>query len=67
MSIDLNKVDDAIQRGVEWLESIQRKDGCIGGRLWEIWDIANAVLALTSTDIESDAIEPAIFFKNIYK
>ena len=62
VSIDLNRVDDAIQRGVEWLESIQRKDGCIGGRLWEIWDTANAVLALTSTGIESNAIEPAVNF-----
>ena len=62
ISIDLNRVKDAIQRGVKWLESIQRNDGCIGGRLWENWDTANAVLALTSTGIESNAIELAVNF-----
>ena len=62
INIDLNRIDDAMLSGVKWLESIQRKDGCIGGRLWENWDTANAVLALTSTGIESDAIEPAVNF-----
>lgn len=46
--IDLDRVDNALQKGVGWLESIQRKDGCIGGRLWEIWDTAHALLALTT-------------------
>lgn len=62
ISIDLNKVENAIQSGIQWLEHIQRKDGCIGGKLWEVWDTANAVLALTSTNVKSKATESAVNF-----
>lgn len=62
VSVDLNRVDNAIQKGVEWLKNIQRKDGCIGGRLWENWDTANAVLALTFVKPDSNSIEPAVNF-----
>lgn len=62
VGIDLDRVENAIQRGVKWLESIQRNDGCIGGRLWEIWDTANATLALASTGNDSDSIERAVNF-----
>ncbi len=61
-SIDLNKLKDSIQKGVKWLESMQRDDGCIGGRLWEVWDTVNAVLALASTGIESNSTDRSVNF-----
>lgn len=62
VAIDLNKVDDAIKSGIRWLENFQRGYGWIGGRFWEVWNTANALLALTSTDVESNATKPAVDF-----
>lgn len=61
-SVDLDKVENAIQKGIKWLESIQRTDGSISGRLWEIWDTANATLASVSIENGSDSIERSVNF-----
>ena len=60
-AVSLERVEAAIERGVKWLESIQRKDGS-WGRLWEVWNTANAALALTTVGVESEALERAVRF-----
>lgn len=62
ISIDLDMVDDVIQRGVKWLKSIQRRDGCIGGRIWENWDTSHALLALTTVGGHPEVIKKAAEF-----
>lgn len=60
--VNLEEVDAAIERGRRWLEDMQRNDGSIGDRHWEIWETANATLALMATNKDSKSIEPAINF-----
>lgn len=59
------EVEVAIERGKRWLENQQRADGSIGKiepRQWEIWDTANAALALIETDGDKTCIDNAVNF-----
>jgi squalene cyclase len=56
IDVDPLKVDETIKKGVEWLIGIQRNDGSIGSREYEIWDTANAVLALTTCKPYDDLV-----------
>ena len=60
-AVDPEEVNAAIERGVKWLENTQRKDGS-WGRLWEVWNTANAALALAAVNAESDALKKAVEF-----
>ncbi len=59
------EVEIVVKRGRKWLENQQRSDGSIGKiepRQWEIWDTANAALALIETGGDKDCINRAINF-----
>jgi len=60
--VNLEEVEAAIEKGRGWLEGMQRNDGSIGVRHWEIWETANATLALLTVSKDSESIEPAINF-----
>lgn len=58
-------IEVTIERGKRWLENQQRADGSIGKiepRQWEIWDTANAALALIETDGDKTCIDNAVNF-----
>ncbi|MCZ7371827.1 MAG: terpene cyclase/mutase family protein [Candidatus Methanoperedens sp.] len=58
-------IEITIERGRKWLEDHQRADGSIGEiepRQWEIWNTANAALALIQIGGDDDCIENAINF-----
>lgn len=63
--IHFEDIEVAIERGRRWLENQQRPDGSIGKfepRQWEIWDTANAALALIETGGNKDCITNAVNF-----
>jgi squalene cyclase len=60
--VDMDVVDNALERGVKWLESKQNDNGSIGLKRWEIWDTVNAVLAMISAGTHSKSIENAVNF-----
>jgi hypothetical protein len=62
IKVDINEVEAAIRKGAHRLINIQRNDGSIGSRDWEIWDTANAVLGLLEVGITGRAIGDAIEF-----
>lgn len=63
--IHFEDIEVAIERGRRWLENQQRPDGSIGKvypRRWEIWNTANAALALIETGGNKDCITNAVNF-----
>ena len=62
INVDMSLVDHALEKGVNWLESKQNDDGSIGLKRWEIWDTANAVLAMTAIGVRNSSVKDAINF-----
>lgn len=62
IDVDLNLVDHALEKGVNWLERKQNDDGSIGLKRWEIWETANAVLAKTAAGVRNSLVKDAIKF-----
>jgi squalene cyclase len=63
--IHFEDIEVCIERGRRWLENQQRPDGSIGElhpRQWEIWNTANAALALIETGGNKDWISNAVNF-----
>ena len=63
--LHLEAVEAAVKRGRECLENHQRPDGSIGkleAREFEVWDTANAALALIEAEGDKDCIDKAIGF-----
>lgn len=63
--IHFEDIEVGIERGRRWLENQQRPDGSIGKvhpRQWEIWNTANAALALIETGGNKDCITNAVNF-----
>lgn len=63
--LDYDSVEIAINKGRKWLEDHQRSDGSIGAiepRQWEIWNTANAALAMMELDGDKKVIDDAVDF-----
>lgn len=62
VNVYMTLVDHALEKGVNWLESKQNDDGSIGLKRWEIWETANAVLAMTAVGVRNSSVKDAINF-----
>ena len=62
VNVTISEIENAIERGLKWLKSMQRADGSIGERLYEIWETANAALAFILTGKNGSVVEKALEF-----
>jgi len=59
------KIQDAINKGIEYLTNNQNDDGSIclkKDRTWDVWETANALLAIDKQDAENHFIKKSIDF-----
>ncbi len=55
-------LDNALEKGASWLKKVQREDGSIGARHFEIWETIAAAKFLLNFCPDSDSLEKAYNF-----